>query len=152
MTEAVTFAGTKLLVKISDGATPTPAFSHPCLINAARGIQWSSASNQRRIPDCTNPELMAWTKLYKISLTGKISGSGVLNTPDHALFWDWYNSDDAKDVQVEFAGVTLANGGGYWSGQWKCTDYNIQGDVGDETQADISLESHGAQEWNDAAA
>lgn len=147
MAEAKTVRGTSLLIKISDGATPTPAWVHPCLINAARGIQFTSSSNERRIPDCADPELMAWTKINKVSLSGKINGSGVLNTPDNAEWFDWFNSDDAKAIRVEYSGVTQPNGGGWWAGEWKCTDYGNSGDAGDEVTADIALASHGAIAW-----
>lgn len=152
MAEAVTVAGKSLLIKVSDGATPTPVFSHPCLINAARGIQFSSASNERKIPDCADPELIAWVKIYKVSLSAKISGSGVMNTPDNVFWFNWFNSDNAKAVRVEYSGVTLANGGGWWAGNFKLTDYSNEGDVGDETQASVSLASHAAVAWVPAAA
>ena len=114
MAEAKTLAGKSLLIKVSDGGG-APTFLHPCLINAARGIQFSSSSNERRIPDCSDPELIAWTKINKVSLSAKINGSGVLNTPDNVFYFGWFNSDDAKAVRVEYSGVTLANGGGWWA-------------------------------------
>lgn len=147
MAEAKTVAGKSLLIKVSDGATPTPAFTHPCLINAARGIQFSSTSNERRIPDCSDPELIAWTKINKVSLSGKITGAGVMNTPDNVFYFGWFNSDDAKAVRVEYAGVSAGDGGGWWAGNWKCTDYGNDGDVGDEVNASLSLASHGAITW-----
>lgn len=152
MADAKTLEGHKLLIKISDGATPTPAFVHPCLINAARGIQFSSSSNEQRIPDCTDPTLIGWVKINKVSLSAKINGSGVLNTPDNDVFFTWFNSNDAKAVRVEMVGVVLADGGGWWAGQFKLTDYGVSGDVGGETTADMSLASHGSVVWQDAAA
>lgn len=146
MAEAKTLAGKSLYIKVSDGAE-TPVFAHPCLINAARGIQFSSTSNERRIPDCTDPELIAWTKINKISLTAKIQGAGVLNTTDNEFYFDWYNSDDAKAVQVELHGVVEADGGGWWAGNFKCMDYNVNGDIGDEVKADITLQSHASVAW-----
>lgn len=151
MADAKTVAGKSLLIKVSDMAG-SPTFAHPCLINAARGIQFSSATNERRIPDCTDPELIGWVKINKVSLSAKINGSGVLNTPDNVTWFNWFKGDDAKDVRVEYAGVVLADGGGWWAGQFKCTDYSNAGDLGDEVQADIALASHGAVAWVPAAA
>lgn len=151
MAEAKTLAGKSLLIKVSDGGG-TPVFAHPCLINAARGIQFSSSTNERRIPDCADPELIAWTKINKVSLSAKISGAGVLNTPDTELYFGWFNSDSSKDVRVELSGVVLANGGGWWAGAFKCTDFGVDGDIGDETQCSLTLASHGAVAWVDAAA
>jgi hypothetical protein len=151
MAEAKTLPGKSLLIKVSDGGG-TPVFAHPCLINTARGINFSSQSNERRIPDCTDPELIAWTKINKISLSAAITGAGVLNTPDNVFYFDWFNSDDAIAVRVEYSGVVLANGGGWWAGNFKCLTYNVQGDLGDEVQVDIGLQSHGAVDWVPAAA
>lgn len=151
MAEAKSLAGKSLLIKVSDGAG-TPVFAHPCLINAARGIQFSSTSNERRIPDCTDPELIAWTKINKVSLSATISGAGVMNTTDNVYYFNWFNSDNAIAVRVEYSGVTLANGGGWWAGVWKLTDYGNDGDIGDEVNASLTLKSHGAISWVAAAA
>jgi predicted secreted protein len=151
MAEANTVAGKSLLIKVSDGAG-TPVFAHPCFINTARGIQFSSQSNSRRIPDCSDPELIAWTKINKVSLTAKINGAGVLHTTNTVYYFAWFNSDNAIACRVEYSGVLLAAGGGWWAGNFKCTDFSVSGDLGDETQASIALESHGSVAWVPAAA
>jgi hypothetical protein len=151
MAEATSLAGKSLLIKVSDGEV-TPAFAHPCLINAARGIQFGSQVNERRIPDCADPELIAWSKVNKVQKSATITGAGVLHTPDNEFYFDWFDSDDAIAVRVEFSGVVLADGGGWWAGNFKNTQYDVQGEPGDETQCNITLQSHGTVAWVPAAA
>lgn len=143
--------GKNLLIKVSDGGG-TPVFAHPCLINAARGIVFSAETNQVRVPDCDDPELIAWLAREKVSIGATVNGAGVLHSTDTEFYYNWVASSDPIAVRVELSGVTLANGGGYFSGLFHCTNYELTGDLGDHVQCSIGLESDGTVAWNDAAA
>lgn len=151
MALAKVLAGKSLLIKVSDGAG-TPVFAHPCLINAARGIDFTAETNDTRIPDCDDPELIAWIKREKVSMSGSISGAGVLNTTDTEFYFSWVKSPDPIAVRVEFSGVVLADGGGWFAGNFHCTQFGVSGDLGDYVQANIGLVSDGDIAWVDAAA
>lgn len=151
MAQAKTVRGTKLLVKVSDGAG-TPAYSHPCLINTDRGIAFSAETNDVIIPDCADPDLMAWAAREKVSLSAQITGSGTLNTPDTEFYSDWVMSPDPIAVRVELGGVVLADGGGYWQGNFHCTNFELTGTRGNRVQCSLTLVSDGAITWHDAAA
>lgn len=151
MAQAKTARGTKLLIKVSDGAG-TPVFAHPCLINTDRGISFTADTNDVLIPDCSDPDLMAWAAREKVSLSAQISGSGTLNTPDVSFFSDWVMSADPIAVKVELNGVVLADGGGYWQGNFHCTSFEVSGARGNRMQCSITLVSDGAVVWHDAAA
>lgn len=143
--------GTKLLIKVSDGATPTPTYAHPCLINAARGIVFSAETNQTRIPDCSDPDLIAWVKREKVSIGGTINGAGVLNTTDTEEYFTWVKASTTKVVRVELNGVAGADGGGYFAGSWHLTNFELTGDRGEYVQCSIALESDGEITWTDGA-
>lgn len=143
--------GKSLLIKVSDGAG-TPVYAHPCLINAARGIVFTAESNQTRVPDCDDPELISWIKREKTALGATITGAGVLHTSDTEEFFNWWKSASAKVIRVELSGVVLANGGGYFSGSFHLTNFEITGDLGEYAQCSVSLESDGEITWTDAAA
>jgi hypothetical protein len=151
MALAKVVAGKKLLIKVSDGGG-TPVYAHPCLINAARGIAFTAETNDTRIPDCDDPELIAWIKREKVSMSGSINGAGVLNTTDTEFYFNWVKSADPIAVRVELNGVVAANGGGYFSGDWHCTQFELTGDLGDYVQCTIGLVSDGDITWTDAAA
>jgi len=150
MALAKVLAGKSLLIKVSDGGG-TPVFAHPCLINAARGIVFSAETNETRIPDCSDPELIAWIKREKISISGAVNGAGVLNTTDTEFYYDWVSDADPIAVQVILNGVTGANGGGYFAGDWHCTQFGLSGDLGEYVQVDIQLVSDGTITWTDNA-
>jgi hypothetical protein len=149
MSLAKTLRGTQLLIKVSDGAS-TPAFSHPCLINTSRGIQLTAEMNEVLVPDCSDPDLMAWLEREKKSLSATISGAGVLNTPDFEDYFDWFTSVDPKACRVELGGVSSANGGGYLSGSFHLSSFEATGDRGDKVQTTMSLPSTGEITWTAA--
>lgn len=142
--------GVKLLVKVGDGASPE-AFTTYCTINSDRGISFVAATNDFVIPDCSDPDLMAWLTREKISLSGDITGAGILNTPDTEAFFDWVTSPDTRNVQVHLDGVTGANGGGYWAGAYHCTQFDVNGGQGTKVNASVQLVSDGEVAWADAA-
>jgi len=151
MAAAKVLRGVKMGIKVSDEAG-TPTFAHPCLINAARAFEIAAETNSVRIPDCTSPELIAWVKREKISLSANISGAGKLHTTDTELYYNLVVRDTPIAVRVELIDVTLANGGGYFAGTFFVTRFALDGDVGDFVGCDLALESDGVITWVDAAA
>jgi hypothetical protein len=150
MADAKTLRGTKLLIKVSDGAS-SPTFAHPCLINTDRGISFSAQTNEVLIPDCSDPDLMAWAATEKVSLSAQITGSGTLNTPDTEDYFDWVTSADPKAVRAELNGVSAGDGGGYWAGNFHCTQFEVNGSRGNRAQCSITLVSTGSVTWTDAS-
>jgi predicted secreted protein len=131
--------GTQLYIKVGDGATPTEIFTHPCLINAKRGIAFKSTSNKVIIPDCDNPEDPAWSEAIKDALSATIDGAGVLdNVAETISFYDaWFRDVAAKNVQV-WLGTD-----GHWEGKFDLNDWGITGDRGGNAEVTITLESNG---------
>lgn len=143
--------GSKLLVKIGDGASPE-VFTADCLINTSRGVKFTSDTNQTIMPDCDNPDDPAWKSVTKDGLTATITGAGMLYTASVSDWYDWFNSDDAKNIQFAL-NVPLAKGGGYWAGAFKLTDFEVTSD-GNKAQStcNVTLMSDGPVAWTDAAA
>jgi predicted secreted protein len=142
--------GTALLVQIGNGASPTETFTHDCLINTSRGIQFASETNRQTIPDCNNLDATAWQSLSKDALTATINGAGMLHTTSVKTWFNWFNSNDSKNVRVLLSGVSLANGGGHWSGAFKVTAFEVTGERNAKAECTVTLESDGAITWVDA--
>jgi hypothetical protein len=151
MALAKVVAGRKLLIKVSDGAG-TPAYVHPCLINASRSFSLTANTNETRIPDCDNPDLIAPVRREKTDYSATVSGAGVLHSADSEFYTTWTKQATAIAVRVELNGVVLADGGGYWSANFHCTQFEISGDRGEFIAANITLLSDGDITWTDAAA
>lgn len=143
--------GSQILVQIGDGADPE-VFATDCLINAERGIAFSTDTSEQVIPDCDNPDDPAWKEVTKDGLSATITGAGILNTPSIADMFAWLASDDARNCRVLLNGVTLANGGGYWAGAFKLTAFEITGAPKERATSTITLVSHGTVTWVPAAA
>jgi predicted secreted protein len=132
-----TIRGSQLLIKVGNGASPE-VFSHPCLINTARGIQFQSNNNKIITPDCDNPDDPAWTEVVKDGLSATITGAGTLDTASVAAYDTWYVSPLSKNVQVWLGAV------GHWPGAFLLTQWGITGDRGNKAQVSLTLESDGA--------
>lgn len=145
-----TLNGKQLLVQIGDGGSPE-TFAHDCLINTERGIQFTSETNREPVSDCDDPEEPSWSRLDKTSKAATIPGAGRLHTSSIPSWWAWFNSNDAKNVRVLLNGVSGANGGGYWSGPFKLTGFEVTGPETGRATVSVTLESDGEVTWVDAA-
>jgi predicted secreted protein len=136
MAKAETIRGTALYIKVGDGASPE-VFTHPCLINTKRGIQFTSSTNKIITPDCENPDDPAWTEAIKDSLGATVSGAGTLDVASVADFDEWFRSPDTKNVQV-WLGTK-----GHWDGAFNLTNFEVSGDRGGLAEVTLTLESSG---------
>lgn len=142
--------GSKLLVQIGDGADPE-VFTHDCLINTERGIVFSSETSEQVMPDCSSPDDPAWKAVTKDGLSAAISGSGMLYTSSVEDWWDWFKGDIGKNVRFNL-NVGAPAGGGYFSGTFKLTNFEITSDGNKEVStASVSLVSDGVVTWVPAA-
>jgi len=138
MAAVQTIAGTQLLIMIE---TETAGiFEHPCLINAARGIVFSSDANSEVTPDCDNPDDPGWKQVTKAGMQATISGAGKLHTPDIEMFDAWFHTDEAKAVKVQVGTDTPV---GTWTGNFKLTEFGVSGDRGEKAEATVTLLSDG---------
>src|SRR5690242_15265560 len=108
--------GTQLFIKVGDAGSPE-VFTHPCLINTRRGVQFRSSANKVIVPDCANPDDPAWEQCFKDNLGCTITGAGTMNTGDASVYSTWFNSDTAKNVQIWLGAV------GKFAGAFKLTGW-----------------------------
>lgn len=133
--------GVKLLLKVGDGASPE-TFAAYCTVNAARGITFTSATNDFNIPDCDDPDQIGWLAREKVSLSVAVTGAGILNTPDVQDFFDWWSSENSKNCQI-VVDVPSADGGVIFEGAFHLTEFAITGDRGAKQEANLTLASDG---------
>lgn len=141
MAEPLSFNGSKIAIKVGDGGDPE-TFTHPCLINASRGIQFSSSTIDSVIPDCADQDAPAWVTREKDSLTVTITGEGIMDAASTADYFDWYEGAAAKNVQ----GVVNVGGGANeqtFEGAFHLTEFQISGERKEKSQVSITLVSTG---------
>jgi predicted secreted protein len=135
--------GVKLLLKVGDGATPTEVFTARCSINAARGLAFAAETNDVAVPDCTDPDLMAWIEREKVSLSATVTGAGMLDRADAKFFGDWVMDDAAKNCKIVMDHATSGQVV-TWTGAFHLTAFEVTGDRGGKVECSISLASTGA--------
>jgi predicted secreted protein len=133
--------GVKLLLKIGNGADPEQFFAK-CSINAARGITFTAATNEFEIPNCDDPDQIAWVAREKKSISVALSGAGMLDTTDVSFFFEYLTDENSRNCQV-VVDVPSADGGVVFEGAYHLTDFSITGDRGAKQECSISLASDG---------
>lgn len=147
MTTVPRVTGSKLLVKIGDGASPE-TFAHDCFINTQRGIQFTSETDEVIMPDCDNPDDPNWKEVTKDGLMATITGSGRLYISSIDTFDAWFRGSATKNVQV----LINAAGGGYWAGAFHLTQFDLGAEGHKQTiEANVTLVSDGEVTWQPAS-
>lgn len=149
MTRPTTLAFGDFLILLGNGANPE-VFTAPCGLTS-KGFNQSASTQESTVPDCDNPDAPAYTERDIDALSAEISGSGVLAMESAAIWQVWYDSGLPKNVQIKLD-QTLANHGGYWSGAFVLTGFNITGERGAKVKVDLTMQSDGAFTWNPASA
>jgi hypothetical protein len=140
MAQVETFNGSKILVKIGDGADPE-VFSHPCLINSSRSIQGSVTTVDSVVPDCADPDAPAWTEREKDAISYTISGEGLMNRADIGPYLTWLKAAANKNVQAVIADGL--SGAYVLSGAFHLTEFQISGNRKEKATVSITLVSDG---------
>lgn len=131
--------GEQILIMIGDGESPE-VFSHPCLINTDRGIQFSSSTTQEVVPDCDDPSAPAWVSTEVDGLNATISGAGMLDVASVEEFYAYYTSGANKNIKVKIN----KTGGRTFTGAYKLTEFGITGTRKSKATCSITLVSDGA--------
>lgn len=136
-----TTRGVKLVLKIGDGADPE-VFTARCTINGDRSVAYDATMRDETIPDCDNPDAVAWVGREKESLSVTFSGSGMLHKQDHAIFRNWWASEETKNCEIVIDDDTPANVITE-TGAFHLTTFNVTGSRGVKMTADITIVSDG---------
>lgn len=148
MAQPKTMNGTQLVIKLGDGAG-SEVFTAKCTINAARGITFSSQSNEQIVPDCDNPDLPAWVERNRDGLSASITGAGVVDTSNLADFWAWYTQQESRNIQV-LINVSSGDGGGYWGMAAILSEFSVNGERKQKALFDCTILSDGPVTWTSA--
>lgn len=138
--------GEQILIQVGDGQA-TEAFTHPCLINTERGIQFSAETTSTPVPDCADPSAPAWNVTEKSSLGCTITGSGLLDVASIEEYDAWFNSKDTKNVKAK----VNKTGGSTWTGAFHLTEFSVSGNRKEKATCSITLVSSGAVVRSDNA-
>lgn len=134
MTQASTLKFSTFLIKLGNGATPE-VFAAPCGLNS-RGFSRTAATNDTNVPDCDNPDAPSWLERDVVSLSGQMTGAGVVADEDFDVWNDWFESGVSKNVQITLGTRT-------WAGAAILAKLDITGNRGQRVNFSATLDSDG---------
>ena len=111
MADATTLKGGKFRVLLGNGATPI-VYTAPCGF-LSKSMTLTKALEEFSLPDCTDPDKVAWLGRDATSLSMTISGEGILAAESVETWLDaWENPDSIPaKVEMEFPAKTIT-----WTG------------------------------------
>lgn len=138
MARPTTLRGSKLLIKLGDGATPE-VFSAPCALTT-KAFNRSASVNEFNIGDCDTPDDPMWTERVVSALSSTLSGSGTLSQESLAAYEAFFADPDGRNVQVL---INWASSPDTYQGKYVMTTFNITGEQDGLIQVEIELQSSG---------
>lgn len=139
----------KFLIQVGNGASPE-VFAAPCGLTS-RGFNRSAETNDTNIPDCADEDAPSWLARDVVSLSGEISGSGVLDLDALDVWDEWFQSGAPRNCRV-LVDTPLAQNGRHWQGAFILTAFNITSERGSKVTIEVTLTSDGLITKTDAAA
>ncbi len=150
MAPVATVAGEKLLVQLGDAASPE-TFAHDCMINAARGIVFSSDVQEFIVPDCSSPENPAWKERTVDGLSAEVSGAGIMHVTTLPTWTAWLTGSSSKNLRVNVNTGGTGDGSGYWEGAFLLTGFEVTGERKGKIMFSATMVSDGVVTWVPAA-
>ncbi|WP_336800802.1 phage tail tube protein [Kaistia sp. MMO-174] len=141
MARPTTLRGSKLLIKIGDGASPE-VFVAPCALTT-KSFNRSAAMNEFNVADCLDPDAPIWTERVKSALTASLSGSGTLAKESLDLYEEAFADQDSRNVQVT---IDYAVGPRTYEGRYHLATLNITGEQDGLIQVEMEWQSDGPVE------
>lgn len=128
----------KFKVKLGNGATPE-VFSVPCGFTS-KSLTLTKNLTEVNLPDCDDPDAVAWVGRDAESLSASISGEGVLAAESVETWLDaWENVDSISvEVDVEFPAKTLR-----WVGKMHIATLNPSAEQGGRVTMSVEMQSDG---------
>lgn len=136
MAQAQTLRFGQFLIEIGNGGSPE-VFDDgaPCGLTS-RGFERTAATSDTNVPDCEDPDAPSWLERDVVSLSGSLSGAGVVADEDFDVWDSWFEGAVTKNVRI-----TL--GTRRWIGPMKLTSLNVTGEKGKRVEFNAKMDSDG---------
>lgn len=134
MAQAQTLRFGQFLIQLGNGGDPE-VFASPCGLTS-RGFERTAQTADSNVPDCEDPDAPSWLERDIVSLSGKLSGAGVVADEDFDVWEEWYSSAGTKNVKITLGART-------WIGPMKLTTLNVNGEKGPRVQFNVEMDSDG---------
>lgn len=128
----------KFRVLLGDDSNPI-VYSSPCGFTS-KSLTLTKELTDVNIPDCDDPDAVAWIGRDAASLSASISGEGVLAAESVDTWleaWESVESIPAK-IEIEFAAKTIT-----WTGLMHVANFAVSSEQGGRVTASIEMSSDG---------
>lgn len=138
MAKPVTIRFGKFLVMLGDGASPEQ-FAAPCGFTS-KSLTLTKNLTEVNIPDCDDPDEVAWVGRDAASLSAAVTGDGVLASESVETWLDAFESVDSISVaiELEFPTKTVR-----WVGKMHVSSFAPTSEQGGRVTAAVEMQSDG---------
>lgn len=145
MSQALTLDARRVRVWI--GATIATPSKLICALTT-RSFNQSKQSNTFVVPDCADPTIVAPVKRSIISKDATINGNGVYEPTRRADLQTLFDAAASSPISFELPqGEAPSGNGGYYTGNFFLTTWNITAEEGNLVQAELAFEADGPWSW-----
>lgn len=142
MTKPTTKKFGDYIIKVGTSQSPDTLGS-PCGLTS-KGFSQTANAQETQVPDCTNPDAPAYIERGIDTLSGEISGSGIMAVEAFTTWQSWFDAATSRICRIYPMGAT----GGYYEGLFVLTKFNTSVQLGQKVQVDLTMESDGQFVWN----
>jgi hypothetical protein len=121
-------------------------FLAPCGLTS-KGFNQTANVQETTVPDCDDPDAPAYVERAVDTLSGEISGSGVLAVEAWPTWQGWMASAASRRVQI----YPLGQSGGFYAGSFVLTNLNTPVQKGQKVNVEVTMQSDGEYVWEDIA-
>jgi len=128
----------KFRVMLSDGGSPEQ-FAAPCGFTS-KSLTLTKNLTEINLPDCDDPDLVAWVGRDATSLSMSVSGEGVLASESVETWLDAAESSEpvAVRVEIEFPAKTIV-----WNGFMHVSTFTPAAEQGGRVTVSVEMQSDG---------
>jgi len=128
----------KFRVLIGNDADPI-VYTSPCGFTS-KSLTLTKDLTDVNLPDCDDPDAVAWVGRDASSLSASVSGEGVMAAQSVETWLDaWENSDSVPvKIEVEFPAKTVT-----WTGLMHIATFTAGAEQGGRVTANVELQSDG---------
>ena len=145
MARPKTLKGSKVLIELGDGGSPSAVFDALCALSA-KGVKFSAETNDFNVPDCDDPDAPSWTERVVGALSAGVTGSGTLAMESLATWRAWFLTGTEKNIRVKLDAAP-GDGGGYFAMSAVLSGLNVSGNQGELAQIEVTIASNGEVTW-----
>lgn len=128
----------KFKIELGDGESPE-VFAAPCGFTS-KSLTLTKNLTEVNIPDCDDPDAVAWVGRDAESLSAAVSGEGVLASESVDTWLEAVENVDSVNVKVtiEFAAKTIT-----WLGRMHIATFTPSAEQGGRVTVSVEMQSDG---------